>query len=131
MVVTDSEDQRMLFHSFDNNGNGHLTLTEVCTGLGSLLGGQAISAFLPAIARGFHAAKNTRPAGRGFHHAKNGIHAGDVVEWLEFPLLLVYLKRYFEVSTGGLRVYGCLYGWADGWGCRHAVATIHMLPRSY
>jgi Ca2+-binding EF-hand superfamily protein len=82
--------QRKLFSRFDVNGNGHLSLSEVELGLQMMMGASGetvVDALGPAIARAFHAARDCNPTGS----------SGDFVEFTEFRLLLVYLKRYSEL----------------------------------
>eukprot|EP00966_Prymnesium_polylepis_P261638 6043903-Prymnesium_polylepis.1 len=84
------EIQRKLFSRFDVNGNGHLSLSEVELGLRMMMGSSGetvVDALGPAIARAFHAAKDSSTAGS----------SQQFVEFTEFRLLLVYLKRYTEL----------------------------------
>ena len=88
------EDKRMkMFLSFDTNGNGQLTMTEVHAGLKGVLfmkgtNSKAVASFLPAITRAFHAAKDSDG---------NSGKASETVGKAEFRALLVYLKRYIEL----------------------------------
>eukprot|EP01012_Entosiphon_sulcatum_P016806 TRINITY_DN2168_c0_g1_i1.p1 TRINITY_DN2168_c0_g1~~TRINITY_DN2168_c0_g1_i1.p1 ORF type:complete len:443 (-),score=92.95 TRINITY_DN2168_c0_g1_i1:126-1454(-) len=79
-----------LFRDFDPNGNGYLSLAEVDKGLRDILRIDSIFNCKPAIMRAFQAAKKANPESR----ARLG---GDYVTRSEFRLLLVYLRRYFEL----------------------------------
>jgi Ca2+-binding EF-hand superfamily protein len=75
----------------DTNHNGALSLAEVDQGLRVIFGGeaQAVIALSPAVTRAFHAAKEVKQSERAG--------AGETVSKAEFRLLLVYLKKYFEL----------------------------------
>jgi len=93
----DSQSRSMMWNSFDVNGNGGLNLSEVQAGLTRLLRatGQQLSLLLsPAITRAFHAAKD----------ANGRTDATFVTRGEEFRLLLVYLKRYFELVVAFDRI---------------------------
>ena len=89
----DATARKILFNTFDPNGNGYLSLAEVDKGLivkFQLVGGDefATKRCKPAINRAFHAAKGING---------DGGTGGDYVTKQEFRLLLVYLQRYFEL----------------------------------
>ena len=88
-----------LWRGIDANGNGYLSLAEVDRGVRDVLGlGGEGSLFdaKPAIMRAFQAAKNA---------VKTGTARGDdYVERPEFRLLLLYLRRYFELYQAFARV---------------------------
>ena len=78
-----------MFDDIDLNGNGYLSLAEVDKGIRDVLQCDELFNAKPAIMRAFQAAKGA---------AKTGSKLGaDFVERAEFRLLLVYLKRYFEL----------------------------------
>lgn len=79
-----------LFRDFDPNGNGYLSLAEVDKGLRDILRIDAIFNCKPAIMRAFQAAKKANPDSR----ARLG---ADYITRSEFRLLLIYLRRYFEL----------------------------------
>ena len=80
------------FSSFDATGNGFLNLAEVDGGLRNYFGVEGdklADALTPAITRAFHAAKDAV--------GEKGKAAKYIIAGEEFRLLLVYLKRYFEL----------------------------------
>ena len=84
--------RRKLFKGFDGNGNGFLSLAEVDRGVRDVLGSDELFDAKAVIMRAFQAAK---AAGRS-----RSPHGEDYVEdGVEFRLLLVYLKRYFEMHA--------------------------------
>ena len=101
--------RKRLFDLFDPNGNGFLSLAEIDKGLivqfqldGGDDGAFAAKRCKPAINRAFQAAKDYSGETEGT--------AGDYVSIGEFRILLIYLKRYFEllavfheVDTGCVR----------------------------
>ena len=97
-VSKDAEGQaarKKMFSAFDPNGNGYISLAEVDLGLRRTFGEKSaaghteVDALAPAIARAFHAAKDSCETGSP--------HGADFVERKEFQTLLVYLRRYFEL----------------------------------
>mmetsp|Transcript_3033 Transcript_3033/g.7348 ORF Transcript_3033/g.7348 Transcript_3033/m.7348 type:complete len:130 (+) Transcript_3033:58-447(+) len=78
-----------LFKQFDPNGNGYLSLAEVDKGLRETYGLDALYNCKPAIMRAFQASK-------GLKKGKGG-REDDYVSRVEFRMLLVYLKQYFEL----------------------------------
>ena len=89
--------RRQMFSAFDPNGNGYLSLAEVDKGVRDVLGSSAnFDVMEPAIQRAFQAAKGTVDT-----ESKLG---AEFVEKSEFFLLLVYLKRYFELFV----MFNCL-----------------------
>ena len=84
--------RRKLFTQFDVNGNGYLSLAEVDRGVRDVLHAEALFNCKPAIMRSFKAAKamaRTRSA-YGEDYVEDG---------REFRLLLLYLRRYFELHA--------------------------------
>ena len=89
--------RRQMFSAFDPNGNGYLSLAEVDKGVRDVLSSSALFDVMePAIRRAFQAAK-------GAADTKSKLGA-EFVEKSEFFLLLVYLKRYFELFV----MFNCL-----------------------
>ena len=78
-----------MFSAFDPNGNGYLSLAEVDKGIQDVLECAELFDAKPPIMRAFQAAKHARET-----KSKLG---KDYVERLEFRLLLIYLRRYFEL----------------------------------
>ena len=104
----------------DTNHNGHLTLMEVDNGLRLVFGreGPAVSALSPAIMRAFHAAKDVKKG------KQKGAPEDEAVSRSEFRLLLVYLKRYFEL----LEMFDAV-DTSDDRRIDHKVSTRHAGPR--
>jgi hypothetical protein len=85
----EEEERKKMFNSFDGSGKGMLSLTDVDQGLHTRLGSsKMVDALAPAIVRAFHAARDARSSGKEAEYVTRGE---------EFRLLLVYLKRYFEL----------------------------------
>ena len=80
-----------MFRAFDPNGNGYLSLAEIDKGVRDVLKSDRLFEAKPAIMRAYQAAKNAVPG-------ENKLSA-DFVERKEFRLLLLYLKRYFEIHS--------------------------------
>ncbi|KAK3251352.1 hypothetical protein CYMTET_39307 [Cymbomonas tetramitiformis] len=78
-----------LFAQFDPNSNGYLSLAEVDKGIRDVLELEELFDCKPAIMRAFQAAK-------GVHNSKSTL-GPDFIERIEFRLLLVYLRQYFEL----------------------------------
>ncbi|MHA7927728.1 MAG: EF-hand domain-containing protein, partial [Marinobacter sp.] len=90
----DKEKRKKLFVQFDPNGNGYLSLAEVDRGCRDVLGLYELYDCKKVIMRAFQAAKGANDE----RNKETGDVAGsDYVEWSEFRLLLVYLRRYFEI----------------------------------
>ena len=85
----DKQQRKAMFNQFDMNGNGYLSLAEVDKAVRDVLGSDGMFNAKPAIMRAFQAAK-------GAVDTKSKL-GGDYVEKSEFFLLLVHLKRYFEL----------------------------------
>ena len=93
----DEELRKTIWFSFDVSGNGSLALVEVEDGLTRMLatnGSKYVHALSPAIKRAFAAAKDATGEGD----------ATSVTRGEEFRLLLVYLKRYFELLVAFDRI---------------------------
>ncbi|KAL1503522.1 hypothetical protein AB1Y20_012002 [Prymnesium parvum] len=82
--------RRKLFGTFDVNGNGFLSLAEVDRGVLQALRTTSLAERKPVIARAFHAAKAACPS-------RSALGDDFVEEGAEFRLLLLYLRRYFEL----------------------------------
>lgn len=82
--------RNQMFDDFDPNGNGYLSLAEVDKGLRDIAQLDCIFNAKPAIMRAFQAAKDV-------HKDTKARLGHDFVTRCEFRILLVYLKRYFEL----------------------------------
>lgn len=82
------EQRRELFKSMDPNGNGFLSLAEVDKGIRDVLALDEVFGIKKVIIRAFNAAKSV--------HKSTGLGA-DTIEFVEFRLLLWYLRQYFEI----------------------------------
>ena len=88
--TAEQKERRMaMFDHFDPNGNGYLSLAEVDKGLHETFGLEGVYNCKPAIIRAFNAAKGLKKGGSG--------RDDDYVTKVEFRMLLVYLKQYFEL----------------------------------
>lgn len=91
------EQRKSMFGSFDPNGNGYLSLAECDKGLKGIMEGldNSGSDLFPSavIMRAFYAAKDVAQK-KGGAHSVRGM---DYIEFAEFRLFLVYLKRYSEL----------------------------------
>ena len=79
------------FDQMDGNGNGYLSLAEIDKGIEDVLGEEVADHVKPALQRAFQAAKDASTGGKD-----EGMKSDYVIR-REFRLLLVYLKRYFEL----------------------------------
>ena len=85
--------RKKLFHAFDPNGNGYLSVAEVHAGCVNVLGlGDLTSGLQPIILRAHAHAKAVQK-----HAGKPSSVADDYVEFAEFRTLLVYIHSYFEL----------------------------------
>lgn len=90
-IPEQKEQRKIMFRSFDPNGNGYLSLAECDKGCIQLLGEGAIPK--PVIMRAFQAARGVAQA-----HGKNDTEQGaEYVELPEFRLFLLYLTQYLEL----------------------------------
>merc|ERR1719310_2073868 len=80
-----------LFNQFDPNGNGILSLAECDKGIREILGlGDSRDvAFVPALNRAFHAAREIAPPVADF--------SDDYIDENEFRIFLAYLRHYLEL----------------------------------
>ena len=89
--------RKKMFHDFDPNGNGILSLAEVDKSVRDVLGVDALFDAKPAIMRAFQIAKNSQKSKRG----KTG---DDYIELKEFRFFLLSLRQYFEYWEAFQRV---------------------------
>lgn len=87
------EERKKLFESFDPNNNGYLSLAEVDKGCRDVLGLYEVFEAKKVIMRAFQAAKSVHQDKGGSSSSSVG---EDYVERIEFRLLLLYLRQYFE-----------------------------------
>ena len=80
--------RRKIWDAIDMNGNGYVSLAEFDRGVRDVLNLPKIFSLKKVLIRAFNAAKN-KIKGKSKH-------SDDYVEWLEFRILLVYLRQYFE-----------------------------------
>ena len=87
-TVEERKKRRQLWNAIDMNGNGYISLAEFDRGIRDVLNLPQIFSLKKVLIRAFNAAKN-KIKGKSKH-------SDDYVEWLEFRILLVYLRQYFE-----------------------------------
>ena len=87
-TVEDRTKRRQLWNAIDMNGNGYISLAEFDRGVRDVLNLPQIFSLKKVIIRAFNASKD-KIKGKAKH-------SQDYVEWLEFRILLVYLRQYFE-----------------------------------
>ena len=87
-TAEDRAKRRQLWNSIDMNKNGYVSLAEFDRGVRDVLNLPKIFSLKKVLIRAFNAAKN-KIKGKSKH-------SDDYVEWLEFRILLVYLRQYFE-----------------------------------
>ena len=87
-TVEERKKRRQLWNAIDMNGNGYISLAEFDRGVRDVLNLPKIFSLKKVLIRAFNAAKN-KIKGKSKH-------SDDYVEWLEFRILLVYLRQYFE-----------------------------------
>lgn len=90
-------ERKKMFHDFDPNGNGILSLAEVEKGVRDVLQIDALFDAKPAIMRAFQIAKGSKKSKRG----KTG---DDYIELREFKFFLLSLRQYFEYHEAFCRV---------------------------
>ena len=84
----DREKRVKLWNRMDANGNGYVSLAEFEKGVRDVLGLPHFFTLKKVLTRAFIASKNKVKS-----KAK---YSSDYVEWVEFRILLVYLRQYFE-----------------------------------
>ena len=87
-TAEDRAKRREIWKAIDMNGNGYVSLAEFDRGVRDVLNLPHIFSLKKVLIRAYNASKNKIKA-----KAK---HSKDYVEWLEFRILLVYLRQYFE-----------------------------------
>ena len=87
-TVEDRAKRKKMWKAIDMNGNGYLSLAEFDRGVRDVLNLPHIFTLKKVLMRAFNASKN-RIKGKSKY-------SNDYVEWLEFRILLVYLRQYFE-----------------------------------
>ena len=80
--------RRELWNAMDMNGNGYISLAEFDRGVRDVLNLPNIFSLKKVLIRAYNASKD-KIKGKSKH-------SKDYVEWLEFRILLVYLRQYFE-----------------------------------
>ena len=87
-TVEDRTKRLQLWKAIDMNGNGFVSLAEFDRGVRDVLNLPNIFSLKKVLIRAFNASKE-KIKGKSKH-------SKDYVEWLEFRILLVYLRQYFE-----------------------------------
>ena len=87
-TAEDRAKRREIWKAIDMNGNGYVSLAEFDRGVRDVLNLPHIFSLKKVLIRAYNASKNKIKS-----KAK---HSKDYVEWLEFRILLVYLRQYFE-----------------------------------
>ena len=84
----DRAKRRQLWNAIDMNGNGYVSLAEFDRGVRDVLNLPHIFSLKKVLIRAYTASKN-KIKGKSKY-------SKDYVEWLEFRIILVYLRQYFE-----------------------------------
>ena len=87
-TAEDRAKRRQLWNSIDMNKNGYVSLAEFDRGVRDVLNLPQIFSLKKVLIRSYNASKNKIKA--------KSKYSNDYVEWLEFRILLVYLRQYFE-----------------------------------
>ena len=87
-TAEDRAKRRQLWNSIDMNKNGYVSLAEFDRGVRDVLNLPQIFSLKKVLIRAYNASKNKIKA--------KSKYSNDYVEWLEFRILLVYLRQYFE-----------------------------------
>ena len=80
--------RRKIWSAIDMNGNGYVSLAEFDRGVRDVLNLPKIFTLKKVLMRAYQTAKD-KIKGKSKH-------SKDYIEWLEFRILLVYLRQYFE-----------------------------------
>ena len=88
--------RKQLFEQIDLNGNGFLSLAEVDRGVRDVIRCEALFRAKPVMMRAFQAAKDAVQS-KAKSKAKAELASRYVERGEEFRLLLLYLRRYFEL----------------------------------
>ena len=84
----DRQKRKEIWKSIDINGNGYVSLAEFDKGVRDVLKLPNIFNLKKVLMRAFQAARTKQKAKTKY--------SDDYVEWMEFRILLVYLRQYFE-----------------------------------
>ena len=84
----DRKKRKVIWDQIDMNGNGYVSLAEFDRGVRDVLNLPQIFSLKKVLMRAYQAAKD-KIKGKAKY-------SKDYVEWLEFRILLVYLRQYFE-----------------------------------
>ena len=87
-TAEDRAKRRQLWNSIDMNKNGYVSLAEFDRGVRDVLNLPQIFSLKKVLIRAYNASKNKIKS--------KSKYSNDYVEWLEFRILLVYLRQYFE-----------------------------------
>ena len=95
-TAEEREKRKQMWKIIDNNGNGYVSLAEFDKGVRDVLNLPDIFKLKKVLMRAFQAAKNK--------YKSKSTHGDDYVEWMEFRIILVYLRQYFEYYVMFCRV---------------------------
>ena len=87
-TAEDRAKRKKMWDAIDMNKNGYVSLAEFDRGVRDVLNLPHIFTLKKVLMRAFQASKEKIKA--------KSKHSKDYVEWLEFRILLVYLRQYFE-----------------------------------
>ena len=87
-TAEDRAKRKKMWDAIDMNKNGYVSLAEFDRGVRDVLNLPQIFTLKKVLMRAFQASKEKIKA--------KSKHSKDYVEWLEFRILLVYLRQYFE-----------------------------------
>ena len=87
-TAEDRAKRKKMWDAIDMNKNGYVSLAEFDRGVRDVLNLPQIFTLKKVLMRAFQASKAKIKA--------KSKHSKDYVEWLEFRILLVYLRQYFE-----------------------------------
>ena len=87
-TTEEREKRKNMWKIIDNNGNGYVSLAEFDKGVRDVLNLPDMFKLKKVLMRAFQAAKNK--------YKSKATHGEDYVEWMEFRIILVYLRQYFE-----------------------------------
>ena len=92
----DRQKRREYWKSIDINGNNYVSLAEFDKGVRDVLNLPCIFSLKKVLMRAYQAAKTKRKG--------KSKYSNDYVEWMEFRIILVYLRQYFEYYVMFCRV---------------------------
>ena len=87
-TAEDRAKRKKMWSAIDMNGNGYVSLAEFDRGVRDVLNLPKIFTLKKVLMRAYQTAKD-KIKGKSKH-------SKDYIEWLEFRILLVYLRQYFE-----------------------------------